>query len=182
MEFVDFPDEFLSEVDFSAYSEGFDWLPGGRIQGDQVPAAVDENPPFIFITPHRNPAVAEAAVTGQLPPAVCAWVVAPVFLASARIESDDAAVRCAHVHRIVDDDGGGFEATGTNTFTPECEAGAGHGLLTCIPCPRDLEPGDALSVNLCEGRVLHPPGVTPVDWPIDVLAFDQRSNTHEEQD
>ena len=148
MEFVDFPDQSFSEINLSAYSERFDWLSGGRIQCDQVPATIDENPPLISVAPHRDPAVAEAAVTRQLSPAVCTWVIAPVFFSSACIESDNTTIRCTHIHRVVDDDGGGFEASRSDTLTPECQTGTCHWLLFCIPCPCDLEPSDTFPVDL----------------------------------
>ena len=138
MKLIDFPDQSFSEVNLPAYTERFDWLPCGRIQCDQVPATIDENSPLIPVAPHRDPAVTEAAVPRQLSPAIRTRVVAPVLFSSACIKSDNTTIRCTHIHSVIDDDRGGFEASRSDTLASECQARARYRLLVCIPAPGDL--------------------------------------------
>src|SRR3990172_2244236 len=185
MEPVGVPEEALGEIDLAALPECRNGLPGHSVDGDETPAAVEEEAPPLSVEPRGDPAVHVAHSVRRLAPLDRPGVVFPDLLPRLRVERDDAVVGRAQVHDPVDDQRSRLEVARSDTVSRNGKPRTGDGRLPGLPHRPDLELRDVPPVDLIEHRVLLRPGVTAPVGPItlvELLRFPAPGVHRESQD
>src|SRR6516225_148855 len=112
MKLVDRPKKILCEIDFTIVSETGDRLTGFGIDGNEAPAAIDEDTALTAIAPRCHSAVDKTGAIWGLSRFVRMGIVIPDSFARGGIQGDDAVVRSTKVKDVVDHDRRCLEHTG----------------------------------------------------------------------
>src|SRR5689334_9020546 len=92
---LDAPQDVGREIDLAVRAERRDRLTCGCIERDQPPAARDENPALLAVTPRGDPAMDEARAIRWLTRIVGVRVVGPELTSGRGVERRDAVERGA---------------------------------------------------------------------------------------
>ena len=160
---VDRPDEPLAQVEHAVRRRSVSTRrAGGRVEADQVIAAVDEDAQLVAVggvAPRRDAAVHEAGAVGRLAVLVGLRIERPQLGAGLGVQRDDAVVRRAEVQHVVDHQRRRLEVAGAR-------AERGRAPSRRRPFPRDAEPRDRRRVDVGQRRVLHPALIAAVERPV----------------
>ncbi len=160
VELVDRPSKLRDETHHSGVAKALDQFSGRRIDRQQLPAAVHEDPALTTIRPRGHAAVDEPGAVGRLSGIVGPGVVRPELRATVGVERDDAVVRRAQIERVVDHQRRRLKV-------PGADASLGHFTRGPLPCGR--QPRHRLAIDAGERGVLGGSGIATVNRPAPVL-------------
>ena len=133
-----------------------------RVERDQVPAAVHEDPPLAAVGPRRDAPMNESGAVRRLSRGVRLRIVRPQLGARVRVERDDAIVRRAEKERVAHHQRRRLEVAGARAIGRVRR-------LTGRPLPRACQLGDVAAVDVGERRILRGAGIAAprraIRWP-----------------